>query len=57
MHYSAHCQIRCPAVVNQAALLPVFLSIHLVDELHAGKRDRQLTEEETFVDDHDQFVR
>ena len=57
MHYSVYRQIRFLVVVNQAALLPVFLSIHLVDELHVGEYVRRLTEEETFVDDHDQFVR
>ena len=56
MHYSAYCQIRCLTVVNQAALLPVFFSIHLFDDLHVGEHVRQLTEEENFVDDHDQFV-
>ena len=57
MRYSVYRQIRFLVVVNQAALLPVFLSIHLVDELHVGERDRQVTEEETFMEDHDQFVR
>ena len=56
MHYSIYNQVRFLSVVNQATLLPVFF-IHRVDELHAGEHVRQLTEEKTFVDDHDQFVR
>ncbi len=56
MHYSIYNQVRFLTVVNQAALLPVFLSIDLVDELHVGEYVRRLMEEETFVDDHDQFV-